>query len=73
MARKMNSPKVARQNSAGPQAFTRRNGPTVPALYLMQLRKQSLKIESEPRRVRLQIHAEDPAEVVVPVKISSKD
>jgi hypothetical protein len=73
MARKMSSPKAGRQNNAGPQALNRRNTPQVPALYLMQLRKQAQRIYSEPRRVRLQIIAEDPAETIVPVKVTFKD
>jgi hypothetical protein len=75
MARKMNSPKLARQNSGGPQAFNRRNAPPVAApLYLMQLRAQALKISSsQPRRVRVQIHADNGVETPEPVKITKKD
>ena len=74
MARKLNSSKLARQNGAGPQAFNRRNTPPVPALYLMQLRAQALKISSsQPRRVRVQINVENGAETPEPVKITKKD
>jgi hypothetical protein len=74
MARKMNSPKLGRQNNAAPQAFSRRNAPPVAALYLMQLRTQALKISSsQPRRVRVQINLENGAETPQPVKIKKKD
>ncbi len=73
MARKMNSQKLARQNSVAPQAMNRRNSPPVPTLYLMQLRTQALKISSQPRRVRVQIHAENIGETPLPIKITRKD
>lgn len=74
MARKLNSQKLGRQNNAAPQAFNRRNSPPVPALYLMQLRAQALKISSsQPRRVRVQISLEENAETPKPVKITKKD
>jgi hypothetical protein len=74
MARKVNSPKLNnRQNGAGTQGLNRRNAPPVAALYLMQLRAQALKISSQPRRLRLQIQAEEKAEYPVTIKITLKD
>lgn len=72
MARKMNSQKLARQSNVASQAVSRRNSPPVPTLYLMQLRTQALKISAQPRRLRLQIRAEENGESPTPVKIGRK-
>jgi hypothetical protein len=69
MARKLNVTKLPRQNSAEVQTLNRRPPPSASTLYLMQLRAQSLKISSQPRRTRLDIDAEPGAETPQPVEI----
>jgi hypothetical protein len=68
MARKINLVKFPRQNNAGSQLVNRRSPAPAAALYLMQLRAQSLKI-SPPHRVRLEISTESGPETPEPVKI----
>jgi hypothetical protein len=68
MARKINPSKLSRQNHAEVQMMNRRPGSPAGALYLMQLRAQSLKI-SPPHRTRLEIQAEPDTETAQPVKI----
>lgn len=73
MARKLIVTKPPRQNGADLQAMNRRPPPSASALYLMQLRAQSLKISSSPRPVRLEVNAEAAAEIAEPVKIKKID
>lgn len=69
MARKINPSKLLRQSNAASQIFNRRGAPPASALYLMQLRAQSMKISSPSRRLRLQISTEIDSETPQPVKI----
>lgn len=67
MARKLN-PKLVRQNDTATQVLSRRPAAPAPTLYLMQLRAQTLKI-APPRRLRLEVNAENGVETPEPVKI----
>jgi hypothetical protein len=69
MARKLNVPKLPRQNNGGVQTTNRRSAPPVAALYLMRLREQGVKISQEPRPVRVEIEIEKAGESPQPVKI----
>jgi len=69
MARKLIVPKLPRQKSANTEVLNRRSQAPAPTLYLMQLRAQSVKISSEPRRVRLEVDAEAAPDSPEPVKI----
>ncbi|HTR43013.1 MAG TPA: hypothetical protein VMH87_15470 [Pseudomonadales bacterium] len=75
MARKLNPAKMPRiPNGESQPLNNRRPAPPVAALYLMRLRAQGLKIDSEPRRTRLQIEdAEAGEETPQPVKIKKVD
>jgi hypothetical protein len=70
MARKLNSAKTPRPTNGESQPLNRRSAPPVAALYLMRLRAQGLKINSQPRRTRLQIDTEAGEEKPQPVKIT---
>jgi hypothetical protein len=73
MARKLNSAKMPRNTSGDSQPLNRRSAPPVAALYLMRLRAQGLKIDSEPRRTRVEIDTETGEETPQPVKITKVD
>jgi hypothetical protein len=60
---------MLRQNNAASQMLNRRAAPPASALYLMQLRAQSMKISSPSRRLRLQISTDIDSEAPQPVKI----
>jgi hypothetical protein len=70
MARKLNT-KLARQTNilSQQQLANRRTAPPASALYLMQLRTQSMKISSPSRRLRLEITTDIEGENPEPVKI----
>jgi hypothetical protein len=70
MARKLNT-KLVRQNNtlSQQQLVNRRMAPPASALYLMQLRTQSMKISSPSRRLRLEITTDVDVENPEPVKI----
>jgi hypothetical protein len=68
MARKLNT-KLLRQNNTTTQLMNRRTAPPASALYLMQLRTQSMKISSPSRRLRLEITTDIDGETPEPVKI----
>ncbi len=72
MARKLNVPKIPRQNNAGSQTINRRPAPPVAALYLMRLRAQAapeIKSSTEPRHLQVEIELENATESPQPVKI----
>ena len=72
MARKLNPAKMPRHNNGESEPLNRRSAPPVAALYLMRLRAQGLKIDSQPRRTRVEIETED-EEKPQPVKITKVD
>jgi len=76
MARKLNVPKIPRQNNGASQTLNRRSAPPVAALYLMRLRAQAapgIKNSEAPRRLRVEIEAENVMEAPEPVKIIKID
>jgi hypothetical protein len=76
MARKLNVPKIPRHNNGASQTLNRRSAPPVAALYLMRLRAQAapeVKNSSEPRRLQVEIEAENATEAPEPVKIIKID
>ena len=70
MARKLNPEKIPRHTKGESDPLNRRSAPPVADLYLMRLRAQGLKINSQPRRTRLEIDAEKGDEKPQPVKIT---
>jgi hypothetical protein len=73
MARKLNSAKMPRHTNGDSQPLNRRSAPPVAALYLMRLRAQGLKINSQPRRTRVEIDTDTLEETPQPVKIKKVD
>ena len=64
---------MPRHNNGESQPLNRRSAPPVAALYLMRLRAQGLKINSQPRRTRVEIDAETGEDTPQPVKITKVD
>lgn len=73
MARKLNLSKLPRQNNMAAEMLNRRPEAPTGALYLMQLREQSVKISSPTRRLRLEVNDDGPCEIAEPIEIKMVD